>query len=182
MSISNSLLWRGLLAIVIGVISVAWPNVTLGALVILFAVYAFVAAAMEAVRAFTSRGAGPVFGWLLLSLISIAAGVVALAWPGITALVLTIWVGIWAVVTGIVEMAVTFQGSKPAGGRALWMLSGLVSVAFGIVLFIRPDVGALSLATLFGLYAIVYGVSAAVLSFQTRKVDSVARQFIDAAV
>jgi uncharacterized membrane protein HdeD (DUF308 family) len=125
MSISNSLLWRGLLAIVIGVVSVAWP--------------------------------------------------------GITALVLTVWVGIWAVVTGIVETAVTFQGRKMAGERALWMLSGLVSVAFGIVLFIRPDIGALSLATVFGLYAIVYGVSVAVLSFQTRKVGSLAHELVAAS-
>jgi len=180
MSISNSLLWRGLLAIVIGVVSVAWPNVTVGSLVILFAVYAFIAAAMDAVRAFSTDRAGPLFGWLLLSLISIAAGIVALAWPDITALVLTIWVGAWAVVTGITEMVVTFEGRKPVGERALWMLSGLISVAFGIVLFLRPDIGALSLATVFGLYAVVYGVSTVVLSFQTRKVGSVARDVANA--
>jgi uncharacterized membrane protein HdeD (DUF308 family) len=124
MSISNSLLWRGLLAIVLGVVSVAWPNVTVGALVILFAVYAFSAAAWDAVRAFSSDRAGPVLGWLLLSLLSIAAGIVALAWPGITALVLAVYVGVWAVVTGIVEMVMTFQG-KTAGERALLVLSGV---------------------------------------------------------
>ena len=52
--------------------------------------------------------------------------------------------------------------------------SGAFLSPFGIVLFIRPDIGALSLAAVFGLYAIVYGVSAAVLSFQTRKAGSVA--------
>jgi uncharacterized membrane protein HdeD (DUF308 family) len=175
------LLWRGLLAIAIGIVSVAWPNVTVGALVILFAVYAFIAAAMDAVRAFSSDRAGPVFGWLLLSLLSIAAWIVALAWPGITALALTLCVGAWAFVTGIVEIVVTFQGSKTAGERALWMLSGLVSVALGVVLFIRPDIGAVSLATVFGLYAIVYGVSGVVLSFQTRQAGAAARQAVNAA-
>jgi uncharacterized membrane protein HdeD (DUF308 family) len=180
MSISNSLLWRGLLAIVIGIVSVAWPNVTVGALVIPFAVYAFIAAAMDAVRAFSSDRAGPVFGWLLLSLLSIAAWIVALR-PGITALALTLCVGVWAIITGIVEIVVTFQGSKTAGERALWMLSGLVSVALGIVLFIRPDIGAVSLATVFGLYAIVYGVSRVVLSFQTRQANADARQMVNGA-
>ena len=52
------------------------------------------------VRAFTSRNAGPVFGYLLLSLLSLAAGVGALVWPGVTALFLTLWVGAWAFVTG----------------------------------------------------------------------------------
>ena len=117
----------------------------------------------------------------MLSIVSIAAGIVALAWPGITALALTVWVGAWALVTGIAEMIVSFQGSKTAGERALWMLSGLISVALGIVLFIRPDIGALSLATVFGLYAVVYGVSGVVLSFQTRKAGSVARQAVNAA-
>ncbi|TCO19732.1 uncharacterized membrane protein HdeD (DUF308 family) [Kribbella steppae] len=181
MSISNSLLWRGLLAIVIGIVSVAWPNVTVGALVILFAVYAFIAAGWDAVAAFSSDRAGPVLGWLLLSLLSIAAGIVALVWPGITAIVLTVCVGVWAVVTGVVEMVVTFQGSKTAGERALWMLTGLVSVAFGVVLFIRPDIGALSLATVFGLYAIVYGVSGVVLSIHTRKAGAAAPQTATAA-
>lgn len=182
MSISNSLLSRGLLAIVLGVVSVAWPNVTVGALVILFAVYAFIAAAWDAVRAFSSDRAGPVLGWLLLSLLSIAAGIVALAWPGITALVLAVYVGVWAVVTGIVEMVMTFQGSKTAGERALWMLSGLVSVALGVVLFIRPDIGAVSLATVFGLYAIFYGVSAVVLSIHLRKTgDDADLQVVNAA-
>jgi uncharacterized membrane protein HdeD (DUF308 family) len=181
MSISNSLLWRGLLAIVIGIVSVAWPDVTVGALVILFAVYAFIAAAMDAVRAFGSDRAGPVIGWLVLAVLSVLAGIVALAWPGITALALTVWVGAWAFVTGVAEMVVAFQGRKAAGERALWMLGGLISVALGVVLFIRPDIGALSLATVFGLYAIVYGISAVVLSSQTRKAGSVAGQAVDAA-
>src|SRR5918912_653293 len=89
-SISTSLLWRGILAIAIGVVSVAWPHITVGAFVILFAVYAFMVAAADAVRAFGSRDAGPLVGYLLLSVLSVAAGVVALVWPNITAQALTI--------------------------------------------------------------------------------------------
>src|SRR5215475_9867948 len=99
-SVSSSLLWRGLLAVAIGVISVAWPNITVGAFVILFAVYAFLGT--DTARAFSSDRAGPVIGYLLLALLSVAAGVAALVWPGITALVLTIWVAAWALVTGFI--------------------------------------------------------------------------------
>jgi uncharacterized membrane protein HdeD (DUF308 family) len=168
-SVSSSLLWRGILAIVIGVISVAWPNITVGAFVILFAVYAFIAAGAEAFRAFRSSSAGPVIGYLLLSVLSLAAGVVALVWPGITAEVLTIWIAAWAFVTGIVEVVLAFQRNETAGERALWALSGLISIALGVVLGIRPDIGAISLATVFGLFAIVYGVSVLILSFQLRR-------------
>src|SRR5438309_6459312 len=81
-------LWRGLLAVAIGIVSVAWPNITVGAFVILFAVYAFIAAGSDTARAFSSARAGPVAGYLFLALLSFAAGLVALLWPGLTALVL----------------------------------------------------------------------------------------------
>ena len=168
MSLSTSLLLRGLFAIVIGFVSVAWPGVTIGAVVILFAVYSFGAAITDAMRAFSSGRAGPVAGYLLLAVLSVAAGVVALVWPGITALVLVLWVASWAIVTGVVEVALTFRHGANAGERAIWILSGLVSVGLGAVLFVRPDIGAVSLATVFGLFTIVYGVSAVVLSFQAR--------------
>jgi uncharacterized membrane protein HdeD (DUF308 family) len=76
MSLSSSLLWRGLLAIGVGIVSVAWPSITLGAFVILFAVYAFIAAGTDAMRGFSSDSLGPVAGYLLLALLSVAAGLV----------------------------------------------------------------------------------------------------------
>jgi uncharacterized membrane protein HdeD (DUF308 family) len=181
MSLSTSLLWRGLLAVAVGIVSVAWPNVTVGAFVILFAVFAFIAAATDTMRAFSSDKAGPVAGYLLLALLSAAAGVAALVWPGITALALVIWVGAWALTTGIVEAALAFRQGESAGERAGWLLSGLVSIALAVVLFIRPDIGAVSLATVFGLYAIIYGGSAMILSVRARKAKSAARRLVGAA-
>src|SRR5260370_40601423 len=89
-STSTSLILVGVLAVVVGIFAIAWPGVTILALVILFAVYAFMLAGLQAARAFSSGAAGPVFGHLLLGLIDLAAGVVALGWPGPTAFVLVI--------------------------------------------------------------------------------------------
>jgi uncharacterized membrane protein HdeD (DUF308 family) len=178
MTLSTSLRWRGALAIVIGILSVAWPNITVGAFVVLFAVYAFVAAFGDGARAFASDRAGPVFGWLLLALLSFAAGVVALVWPGPTALVLTIWIAAWAFITGIVEVTMTFGQGKTAGERAMWAFGGLISIALGVVLFLRPDIGAVSLATVFGLYSVVYGISTLVLSSRAREARTAAQQLI----
>lgn len=167
-TVSSALTWRGLLAIVVGVVSVAWPHITVGAFVILFALYAFLAAASEVARAFSSDRAGPVAGFLLLAVLSFAAGLVALLWPNITAWALTIWVAAWAFITGMVEVALAFRPGELAGERAMWALSGLVSIALGVVLAIRPDIGALTLATVFGLFSIVYGVLALVLAARAR--------------
>ena len=102
-SVSNSLLFRGLLAVVVGVVALAWPGVTVLALVILFAIYALIAAATEAARAFSSAKAGPVVGHLLLGLVDLGAALLALAWPGPTALVLVLIVGAWAML-GVTPM------------------------------------------------------------------------------
>jgi uncharacterized membrane protein HdeD (DUF308 family) len=173
-SVSSALLWRGLLAIAIGIVSVVWPGITVGAFVILFVIYAFLAAGIDAARAFSSDRAGPVAGYLLLALISLAAGLIALLWPGLTAVVLTIVIAAWALVTGITEVTLAFREGKTAGERAMWALGGLVSIALGVVLALRPDIGALSLATVFGLFSLVAGVSALVLSAQARRRGTVA--------
>jgi uncharacterized membrane protein HdeD (DUF308 family) len=181
MSISTSLLWRGLLAIAIGVVSVAWPNITVGAVVILFAVYAFIAAGTYLARGFASDRAGSVVGFLVLAALSVIAAITALVWPDITALALTLVIGAWAFATGIIEVSIAFRQGETAGERAMWALTGLVSVALGVVLFIRPDIGALSLATVFGLFSVIYGISALILSAQVHRVGTTASQLAQPA-
>jgi len=154
---STSLILLGVLAIIVGILALAWPGITILALVILFAIYAFIAAGLQAARAFTSDTAGPVFGHLLLALIDVAAGVLALIWPAPTALVLVLVVGIWAFIGGCLEIFAAFGSGETAGTRTLFILGGLVSIAFGVVLCARPDVGALTLALLFGLFSLIYG-------------------------
>ena len=79
-SLSTSLIVRGVLAVAVGIIALAWPQVTVLALVILFAVYAFIAAGLQAMRALSGPTAGPVFGHLLLGLVDLAAAL--LRWRG----------------------------------------------------------------------------------------------------
>lgn len=169
MSFSRVLLWRSLLAIMVGVVALAWPGITVGAFVILFAVSCLIGAAMDAARAFGSERVGPVFGWLLLAALSAAAGVVAVLWPGITALVLTLTVGAWALATGAVEIVTAFRSGRTPGQRAQLALAGLVSVALAFALFVRPDIGAVSLATVFGLFNLAYGIVGVVTAFQLRR-------------
>jgi uncharacterized membrane protein HdeD (DUF308 family) len=167
-SSSTSLILLGVLAIVVGIIAIAWPKVTIYALVILFAVYAFIAAGLQALRAFSSRTAGPVLGHLLLALIDLAAGVIALVWPGPTALVLVLVVGIWAFTGGVFEIFAAFQSGQTAGTRALFIVAGLVSILFGVVLLAHPDVGAVTLALLFGLFTLIYGFSQITMGVELR--------------
>ena len=168
-SVSTHMILIGVLALVVGILALAWPGVTVFALVVLFAVYAFADAGVEAVRAFSSDKFWPVIGYLMLGLIDVAAGVVVLVWPAPSALVLTLVVGIWAIAGGSFEFFAGFASGETAGTRAMYILGGLVSVAFGCLLCARPGIGAVTLALLFGLFALMYGISQIVLGSQLRQ-------------
>ncbi|HEY8717434.1 HdeD family acid-resistance protein [Pengzhenrongella sp.] len=158
------LVWRGILAIVVGIVAVAWPNITLGAFVVLFAVYAFLAAIMETARALGSDTSGQRVGRALLAVLDVAAGVVALEWPSITVLVLVLWIAGWAFVTGAFDVLLAFRLQGRSGERTLLALGGLVSVALAVVLVIRPDIGAVVLAQVYGLFSLVSGIAALVMA------------------
>ena len=179
-STSTKLIVLGILAVIVGIIAIAWPGVTILALVILFAVYAFIDAGWQAVRAFGSDGAGPVIGHLLMGLIDIAAGVVALVWPGPTALVLVLVVGIWALVGGFFEIFAGFQSGETAGTRAMFILGGLVRrVRRGALR--RPGIGAVTLALLFGLFSLIYGFSQITLGIDARHTGNTLHSVLDQA-
>jgi len=181
-SLSTSLILRGLLALGVGIVALAWPGVTVLALVVMFAAYTFVAAGLQAMQAFNSRTAGPVFGHLLLGLVDIAAGLIAVAWPGPTALVLVLVVASWAIVTGAVEVVAGFGRSEEAGTRAMYILGGLVSVAFGVVLFARPTMGAISLALLFGLFNLIAGSSMLMSGIDLRRTGATLHSVVSPTV
>jgi uncharacterized membrane protein HdeD (DUF308 family) len=163
-NIRGALIWRGILALIVGFIALAWPGITVEAFVILFAIYAFIAAGTSAASAFRSDGAGRVAGGLVLAVLDVAAGVAALAWPGITAVALVWVVAIWAFATGFAEIAIAIAAGETAGQRALLGLGGLISIALGVVFAFRPDVGAVTIAQVYGLFSIVFGVSAVVMA------------------
>jgi uncharacterized membrane protein HdeD (DUF308 family) len=174
-SLSTSLVVRGLLALAVGIVALAWPRVTVLALVVLFAASAFVWAAFELVSAFSSDDAGPAFGHLVVGLVDVTAGVVALAWPGPTALVLVLVVASWAIATGVVEIIAAFGRDEDAATRAAFVVGGLVSMAFGAVLFAHPDMGAISLALVFGLFNLIAGSWMLVRGIELRRTDRTLR-------
>ena len=170
-SLSTFLILRGILAVALGIMALAWPGVTVLTLVIMFAVWAFIAAAVQVTLAFSSSStaAGRVRGHLLLGLADLAAGVVAVAWPGATALVLVLIVGCWAVFAGLFGVFVALRADELARSRPLFILGGLGAVAFGVSLFARPGMGAITLALLFGMFSLTNGAGLIMQGIGLRK-------------
>ncbi len=162
----------GLLAIALGAVCVIWPGITVGVVVALFAIYCFVDAINQIVNLFRSgESGGRRVLMVLLSLIDVAAGVVAISYPGITAGVLVIVIGIWAIFAGIMELTAAWQLS--GSGSGWFAVGGLLSVAVGVLLVAWPGIGAVSLALVFGIYLLVDGVTLLVAAMSTPAGESV---------
>jgi uncharacterized membrane protein HdeD (DUF308 family) len=97
-----------------------------------------------------------------------AAGVIALAWPGITALVLVYLIAGWAIVTGVFEIAVAVQLRQVMKGEWPLALSGLLSVILGALIAAQPGAGLLASVWMIGGYALLFGILLLALAFRLR--------------
>ena len=158
---------RGLAAVLFGIAAFAWPGVTLTLLVLLFGAYAVVDGIFAIVYAFGSGRSNR--GMLIVEgIVSILVGVIALVWPGITALAVLYLIAAWAVVTGILEIVAAIRLRKVIDNEWLLGLSGLASVIFGVIVAVQPGAGALGLIWVIAAYAVVFGVLLIALGFRLR--------------
>jgi uncharacterized membrane protein HdeD (DUF308 family) len=146
---------RGVVAIVFGLLAVLMPGITVVALAILFGAFALVNGVITMVQAFRRhQDAARRVAQVVAGLIGVAVGVLALVWPGITALALVVVVGAWAIVTGILEI----WAATRVPGQWMPLVVGAVSIVVGALILLRPGVGAVALALTIGVYAIAAGV------------------------
>jgi uncharacterized membrane protein HdeD (DUF308 family) len=160
---------RGLFAVIFGIIALVAPGIALLAFIYVFAAYAIVDGGIAVITAIQERDLIYRWGWVLFEgILSILVGIIAFANPGITALVLLYFIAAWAIVTGIMEIAAAFAISEFVSREWLLALAGIVSIAFGVILFVHPGAGILSILWLVGIYGIVFGLLFIVRAFQLR--------------
>src|SRR5215469_2005759 len=160
---------RGVLAILFGVVALASPASAFAAIVLLFGAYAFVDGVFDLIALF--RGAGKDRFWALLleALVGIGIGVLTIARPATTALILLYYVGIWAILSGIFELAAAIRLRKEITGEFWLGLAGVLSIVFGVLLFATPGPAALALTIWIGAFALVFGVTLLALAFRLRR-------------
>ena len=164
-----SLVIRGLVGILFGIITFAWPGITFAALVIVFGAHALLDGVFSLVGAVKAAQAHERWGALVfLGVTGIGAGVVTVLWPAITAFVLVCLIAAWAIVTGVFEIAAAVQLRRYIEGEWLLALAGIASLVFGILIMIAPLAGALVIAVWVGAYALVSGVMLVTLGIKLR--------------
>ncbi|MCA0892519.1 HdeD family acid-resistance protein [Microbulbifer agarilyticus] len=166
---------RGLLAILFGVLTFVWPGISLLSLVLLFGAYTLVDGVIALYGAIKGRGSAErsSLWWLLfVGITGIAAGIITFVYPQVTALVLVIFIGAWALVRGIFEIIGAIRLRKEIDHEWLLILAGILSVIVGLFLLIKPGAGALALLWLIGGYAIAFGIILVWLAFRLKKVGT----------
>ena len=161
-----ALLLRGIAAVLFGLAALFWPGETLWVLIVFFGAYALVGGVFTIVAGI----ADPTRRWLLLTegALGVVAGLIAFFWPGLTALVLLYVIAGWAIFTGVLQIVTAISLRREIDNEWMMILSGALSVLFGVLLAVLPGVGLLSLTWLIGLYALIFGVAFIVLGFRVR--------------
>jgi len=164
------LLLRGLAALAFGVLAWSRPGITLAVLVLFFGAYALTDGILGVCIAVAGRKDHEHWWVLLLrGLLGIGVGIITFTSPGITAVVLLLYIAIWAIATGVLEIVAAIRLRKEIRGESLLIPGGLLSVVCGAFLMAQPAAGALALMWLIATYAVVMGVILVILAFKARR-------------
>jgi uncharacterized membrane protein HdeD (DUF308 family) len=163
------LLLRGVAAVIFGVLTFAWPGMTLLTLIMFYGAFALIDGVLAIVAAITGGAPAPRWWLAIVGLLGIATGLVVFMMPGLTALVLLYFIAGWAIATGVFQIIGAIRLRKEIDDEWYLILGGLISVLFGIGVMMAPGAGALALLWVIGIYAVVIGVIMVGLAFRLKK-------------
>ena len=167
------LLLRGVAAIIFGVLTWMQPAASAAALVLVFGAYVFVDGLLGIYAAIKSRKESRHW-WLVLlwGLTGVVVGVLTAINPAMTALVLTIYIGVWALMTGVLQIVAALRLRKEIQGEWVLVLGGLLSLLFGIFVLAQPGAGMMAMLWVLATYAVIFGVLMVILAFKIKKVTA----------
>jgi uncharacterized membrane protein HdeD (DUF308 family) len=160
---------RGISGIVFGVLAFVWPGITLLTLIIFYGAYALMDGVFAIAAAIRGGDAKSRWWLILIGLLGITAGILTFLWPGLTALVLATFIGAWSLIHGVFEIVGAIKIRKEIDNEWWLILSGALSVLFGLVMLIMPGAGAVALVWVIGAYSIIFGALLVGFAFRLKK-------------
>lgn len=164
-----AILVRGVVAILFALLAFFATGFTLNLLLIFLGVY-LVLDGLFAVVGAVMAAPNHNNWWILMleGLVSLIAGIMIFAWPGISLVVMLYIIAIWAIVTGIFEFLASIGASWAAPGKVFLGTTGVLSIILGVMVFIYPELSLAAIIWLIGIYALVIGVSMIFLGLKLR--------------
>ncbi len=174
------LLLRGLLAVVVAVIAFMHPGAALISLVLVLGFYSFVAGVLAFTAAATGAGGDRWWALLLEGILLIVAALLIWSWPIASTLAFVYFVAAWLIVSGIMQIAAGVRLRDIINNEWLYILSGIISIGFGVWVFRSPAAGAVATAFLFGWYFMLFGIVQIAVAFKLRSVHGSAAKAVKA--
>jgi uncharacterized membrane protein HdeD (DUF308 family) len=160
----------GILAIVLGLVAIIWPDTTLRVLVVFLGAYAFISGIFTVlVGAVWPPGWGLRWPMVLQGVLGIVVGVLIFLRPEIAALVLIYVVAAWAIISGLLQIAAAVRLRRVLPDEWTLIVGGAASAVFGVLLAVWPKEGLIALVWIFGVFAVVFGVAQLVLANRVRR-------------
>jgi len=165
-----SLVVRGIVAIVFGLLLVLWPGITLETLVLVFAFFALLDGIIIIIMAMIEGRKN--HAWINrvpLGIVGIVLGALIMLWPGISLIILIYLVAAWALIAGFGEFtyALAIKGLS-SGAKWMMAIAGVLTIIIGILIFIYPISTAAILIWILGLYLMIYGIFVMITGFWLR--------------
>jgi uncharacterized membrane protein HdeD (DUF308 family) len=164
------LLVRGLAALALGICAIVWPGITLLALVFLFGAFATIDGIASIMFGLRGEPNGTVW-WTMVALgaLAIIVGIIAFAWPELTLLAFLAIIAAFSILRGVLEIIAAVRLRKEIQGEWLLGLSGVLSIVFGGLLILWPEIGLVVVAWLMGAYMLALGTLAVFLALKLRR-------------
>lgn len=163
------LVLRGVLGILFGILALLAPFATFQAVILVVGAFALVDGVFNVVGAIRGRGDNSRWVWDLLGgLVSIVFGLLALFDPLAMGAAIVLVVGAWAIVSGVLQLISAILLRRVITNEVWMALGGVVSIIFGVLVFLFPVIMTLAAIWVFGIYAIVFGVLFILLGIRVR--------------
>lgn len=161
---------RGIIAIIFGIVAIFFPATAFLSLVLVFGIFALIDGIFSIVSVFISGAHSESWWWLVIEgAFGILIGILTIIQPAAMALAWVFVIAAWAIITGVLEIVTAIRLRKMITGEGWMIVSGILSVLFGILVTFSPGSGMFAVGLIIGIYALMFGITMLMLAFRLRK-------------
>jgi len=177
-----SYVMRGVLALIFGILFLAYPGATLKTFIILIGVLLIIDGVINLIRSIVFVFRKEPWGWTLVwGLVGLLIGLIFVNHTDFTLAFVAVLMGLWVIVMGIAEIAIAFD-MPPESGRGVLGVFGVISLGFGIAILAWTAGTVYALMVIFGIYLLVAAVMDFIIGIYVGRMQHKEKKAIEEAV
>jgi uncharacterized membrane protein HdeD (DUF308 family) len=168
----SAVAWRGFSNALLGIILLAWPQVTVYIVILFFSLNLIIVGFYSIIEPLINKSNPHAIMSVALGILGVTFGLYLIIKPEFAASLLALFIAFWAILFGVFDTSVSVKAIKAKIHFAwIFLLLGIVSILFGIYMLLNPSEGILAIVWLFGLYAMIIGITLLLMSILMKPVS-----------